>query len=191
MITHLSGKLVEKNPTSLVIECGGIGYEVKISLNTFSSLGNDEQVKIFTQFIVREDAQLLYGFSHKEEREMFLQLISVSGIGPNTAMIMLSSLTPEEIARAIISEEVRIIQSIKGIGIKTAQRVIVDLKDKMQKMQFSTTDLIVVHNTIKFDALIALTSLGFDKKNAEKAIDKVGQENDTVEQIIKAALKIL
>ncbi len=191
MITHLSGRLIEKNATSLVIECGGIGYEVKISLNTFSSLGNDEQVKIFTQFIVREDAQLLYGFSQKEEREMFLQLISVSGIGPNTAMIMLSSLTPEEIARAIISEEVRIIQGIKGIGIKTAQRVIVDLKDKMQKMQFSSTEFPVVHNTIKFDALIALTSLGFDKKNAEKAIDKVGQENDMVEQIIKAALKIL
>ena len=191
MITHLSGRLIEKNPTSLVIECGGIGYEVKISLNTFSSLGNEEQVKIFTQFIVREDAQLLYGFSQKEEREMFLQLVSVSGIGPNTAMIMLSSLTPEEIARAIISEDVRIIQGIKGIGIKTAQRVIVDLKDKMQKMQFSSTEFPVVHNTIKFDALIALTSLGFDKKNAEKAIDKVVQENDTVEQIIKAALKIL
>ena len=140
MITHLSGKLVEKNPTSLVIECGGIGYEVKISLNTFSLLTNDEQIRVYTQFIVREDAQLLYGFSQKEEREMFLQLISVSGIGPNTAMIMLSSLTPEEIARAIISEEVRIIQSIKGIGIKTAQRVIVDLKDKMQKMNFSSND---------------------------------------------------
>ena len=136
MIAHINGKLVEKNPTTLIIECSGIGYEVKISLNTFSAIGSDESVKVFTQFIVREDAQLLYGFATKEEREMFNHLISVSGIGPNTAMIMLSSLVPEEIAHAIQVEDVRTIQSIKGIGIKTAQRVIVDLKDKMVKMSF-------------------------------------------------------
>ena len=134
MIAHLNGKLIEKNPTTLVIECGGVGYEVKISLTTFSSIGADESIKIFTQLIVREDAHLLYGFASKEEREMFNHLISVSGIGPNTAMIMLSSLTPDEVAHAIQSEDVKTIQSIKGIGIKTAQRVIIDLKDKMLKM---------------------------------------------------------
>jgi holliday junction DNA helicase RuvA len=191
MIAHINGKLVEKNPTTLIIECGGIGYEVKISLNTFSAIGSEESVKVFTQFIVREDAQLLYGFATKEEREMFNHLISVSGIGPNTAMIMLSSLVPEEIAHAIQVEDVRTIQSIKGIGVKTAQRVIVDLKDKMVKMSFSSQISSVGHNTNRFDALTALVSLGFDKKNAEKAIEKVSQGEETVEQIIKGALKIL
>ncbi len=191
MIAHISGKLVEKNPTTLIIECGGIGYEVKISLNTFSAIGSEESVKVFTQFIVREDAQLLYGFVTKEEREMFNHLISVSGIGPNTAMIMLSSLVPEEIAHAIQVEDVRTIQSIKGIGVKTAQRVIVDLKDKMVKMSFSPQISAMGHNTNRFDALTALVSLGFDKKNAEKAIEKVSQGEETVEQIIKGALKIL
>ncbi len=191
MIAHINGKLVEKNPTTLIIECGGIGYEVKISLNTFSAIGSEESVKVFTQFIVREDAQLLYGFATKEEREMFNHLISVSGIGPNTAMIMLSSLVPEEIAHAIQVEDVRTIQSIKGIGVKTAQRVIVDLKDKMVKMSFSPQISAMGHNTNRFDALTALVSLGFDKKNAEKAIEKVSQGEETVEQIIKGALKIL
>ena len=191
MIAHINGKLVEKNPTTLIIECGGLGYEVKISLNTFSAIGSEESVKVFTQFIVREDAQLLYGFATKEEREMFNHLISVSGIGPNTAMIMLSSLVPEEIAHAIQVEDVRTIQSIKGIGVKTAQRVIVDLKDKMVKMSFSPQISSVGHNTNRFDALTALVSLGFDKKNAEKAIEKVSQGEETVEQIIKGALKIL
>ena len=191
MIAHINGKLIEKNPTTLIIECNGLGYEVKISLNTFSAIGSEEAVKVYTQFIVREDAQLLYGFATKEEREMFNHLISVSGIGPNTAMIMLSSLVPEEIAHAIQVEDVRTIQSIKGIGIKTAQRVIVDLKDKMVKMSFSPQISSVGHNTNRFDALTALVSLGFDKKNAEKAIEKVSQGDETVEQIIKGALKIL
>jgi Holliday junction DNA helicase RuvA len=191
MISHINGKLVEKNPTTLIIECNGLGYEVKISLNTFSAIGSDEAVKVYTQFIVREDAQLLYGFATKEEREMFIHLISVSGIGPNTAMIMLSSLVPEEIAHAIQVEDVRTIQSIKGIGVKTAQRVIVDLKDKMVKMSFSPQISSVGHNTNRFDALTALVSLGFDKKNAEKAIEKVSQGDESVEQIIKGALKVL
>jgi Holliday junction DNA helicase RuvA len=191
MIAHINGKLVEKNPTTLIIECNGLGYEVKISLNTFSAIGSEEAVKVYTQFIVREDAQLLYGFATKEEREMFNHLISVSGIGPNTAMIMLSSLVPEEIAHAIQVEDVRTIQSIKGIGVKTAQRVIIDLKDKMVKMSFSAQISSVGHNTNRFDALTALVSLGFDKKNSEKAIEKVSQGDETVEQIIKGALKIL
>jgi Holliday junction DNA helicase RuvA len=191
MIGHLNGRLIEKNPTDLVIECGGVGYEVKISLNTFSSIGDTEALKIFTKLIVREDAHLLYGFATKEEREMFVHLTSVSGIGPNTAMIMLSSLIPDEIAHAIQSEDVVTIQSIKGIGAKTAQRVILDLKDKMLKMTFSTENIFNQNNTNRFDALTALISLGFDKKLAEKALDKVSLGDDSVEYLIKGALKIL
>ena len=191
MIGHLNGKLVEKNPTELIIECSGVGYEVKISLNTFSALGSDESIKIFTKLVVREDAQILYGFASKVEREMFNHLVSVSGIGPNTAMIMLSSLVPDEIAHAIQSEDVRTIQSIKGIGAKTAQRVIIDLKDKMLKMVFSTENIFNQNNTNRFDALTALVSLGFDKKAAEKAIGKIATGDESVEILIKEALKIL
>ncbi|MBI1835967.1 MAG: Holliday junction branch migration protein RuvA [Flavobacteriia bacterium] len=192
MITHLNGKLIEKNPTSIVLECHGVGYEVKISLTTFSQIKDDESLKIFTQFIVREDVQLLYGFATKEEREMFNHLISVSGIGPNTAMIMLSSLNPEEIAHAIQSEDVKTIQSVKGIGVKTAQRVIIDLKDKMLKMTFSTENIFILNNTNRFDALTALVSLGFDKKSVDKALDKIATtDEETVEILIKEALKIL
>ena len=191
MITQLNGKLVEKNPTELVVDCNGVGYEVKISLTTFTSLGNEEAVKIFTKLIVREDAHILYGFATKEEREMFTYLISVSGIGPNIAMIMLSSLVPEEIAHAIQTEDVQTIQSIKGIGAKTAQRVIIDLKDKMLKMTFSNENIFSSNNTNRFDALTALVSLGFDKKSAEKAIDKISTGEESVEELIKKALKIL
>jgi Holliday junction DNA helicase RuvA len=191
MIGHLNGRLVEKNPTELIIECSGVGYEVKISLNTYSLIGSDESIKIYTKLVVREDAHLLYGFASKEEREMFNHLVSVSGIGPNTAMIMLSSLTPDEIAHAIQSEDVRTIQSIKGIGAKTAQRVIIDLKDKMLKMVFSSENIFNQNNTNRFDALTALVSLGFDKKAAEKAIDKVATGEESVEQLIKEALRIL
>jgi Holliday junction DNA helicase RuvA len=191
MISQLNGKLIEKNPTALIIECGGVGYEVKISLTTFSAIGSDESIKIFTQFIVREDAQLLFGFATKEERDIFNHLISVSGIGPNTAMIMLSSLTPVEVAHAIQSEDVRTIQSVKGIGVKTAQRVIIDLKDKMVKMAFSTENVFTQNNTNRFDALTALVSLGFDKKLVDKALDKIVTGEETVELLIKQALKIL
>lgn len=192
MIAQLQGKLIEKNATNLIIDCNGVGYDVKISLNTYSTIGSEEFTKVYTQFIVREDAQLLYGFATKEEREMFNLLISVSGIGPNTAMIMLSSLMPAEIAHAIQVEDVRTIQSIKGIGAKTAQRVIIDLKDKVLKFSFTEEILPVGHNTNKFDALTALVSLGFDKKNAEKALDKIIQSgNETVEELIKGGLKIL
>lgn len=191
MIGQLNGKLIEKNPTELLIDCAGVGCEVKISLNTFSAIGNDEAIRLHTRLIVREDAHILYGFATKEEREMFNHLISVSGIGPNTAMIMLSSLIPDEIAHAIQSEDVRTIQSIKGIGAKTAQRVIIDLKDKMLKMTFSAENMFSQNNTQRFDALTALVSLGFDKKAADKAIDKIATGNETVEQLIKEALKIL
>ncbi|MBB79097.1 MAG: Holliday junction branch migration protein RuvA [Crocinitomicaceae bacterium] len=191
MIGQLKGRLIEKNPTDLVIDCGGVGYEVKISLNTFTSLGSEENIRIYTKLVVREDAQILFGFADIVEREMFNHLVSVSGIGPNTAMLMLSSLLPEEIALAIQSEDVITIQGIKGIGGKTAQRVIVDLKDKMTKMAFSNENIFNSNNTNQFDALNALVSLGFDKKSADKAINKIGSGEDSVEQLIKKALKIL
>jgi holliday junction DNA helicase RuvA len=191
MITHLNGKLVEKNPTNVIIECNGIGYEVKISLNTYSSINSKESIFIYTQFIVREDAQILYGFHSKTEREMFNHLISVSGIGPNTAMIMLSSMVTDEIVHAIQTDDVRTIQGIKGIGVKTAQRVIIDLKDKVLKINLSGENIFTSNNTNRFDALTALTSLGFDKKIAEKAIDKISTGEEGVEELIKKALKIL
>lgn len=191
MIAQLRGKLIEKNPTELVIDCGGVGYEIKISLNTFSALGSDEAITVFTKLIVREDAHILYGFATKVEREMFSNLIAVSGIGPNTAMIMLSSLLPDEIAHAILREDVQTIQSIKGIGAKTAQRVILDLKDKVSKMHVGTENIFSHNNTNRFDALTALISLGFDKKSADKAIDKVDTGNESVEELIKRALKLL
>lgn len=191
MITHLNGRLVEKNPTNVVIECSGVGYIVLISLHSFSQLGKDEAIRLHTRFIVREDAQLLYGFVTTDERAVFDLLISVSGIGPNTAMIMLSSLSPEEVATAILSEDVKVIQSVKGIGLKTAQRVIIDLKDKILKLNLGAENVAVQNNTMRFDALNALLSLGFDKKAAEKAVDKVAQPEDTVEKIIKEALRIL
>ncbi|MDG0974420.1 MAG: Holliday junction branch migration protein RuvA [Crocinitomicaceae bacterium] len=191
MIAHLNGRLIEKSPTEVVIECGGIGYLVKISLHTFSQLPSNEAIKIYTQFIVREDAQLLYGFADKVERDMFNLLISVSGIGPNTAILMLSSLTPSEVANAIGSEDVSTIQSVKGIGLKTAQRVIVDLKDKMLKFGLSDDSGTISNNTIRFDALTALVSLGFDKKAAEKALNRIFNDQATVELLIKDALKVL
>jgi Holliday junction DNA helicase RuvA len=191
MITHLNGRLVEKTPTSIVVECNGIGYEVKISLNTYSAIGSDEAIKIYTQFVVREDAQILYGFIEKEEREMFNFLVSVSGIGPSTAMLMLSSLNPAEIAHAITSEDVQTIQSVKGIGAKTAQRVIIDLKDKMLKFEVSDDNFTTSNNTIRFDALTALVSLGFDKKVAEKSLKKVYADQGSVELLIKDALRVL
>ncbi|MFZ9611896.1 MAG: Holliday junction branch migration protein RuvA [Crocinitomicaceae bacterium] len=191
MIGRLNGRLIEKNPTDLVIECAGVGYEVKISLNTFSQLGNEEAIQLFTKLIVREDAHILYGFANKEEREMFNHLISVSGIGPNTAMIMLSSLVPDEIAQAIINEDVPTIQKIKGIGTKTAQRVIIDLKSKVSKMELSSENIFSSNNRNRFDALNALVSLGFDKKSAEKVLDKIDTGNQSVEELIKEALRNL
>ncbi|MDR0802108.1 Holliday junction branch migration protein RuvA [Fluviicola sp.] len=192
MIAHLNGRLIEKNPTNLIIECGGVGYFVKISLNTFSAIGDSESVKVLTQQIIREDAHLLFGFATIEERDIFNFLLSVSGIGPNTAILMLSSMTPNEIANAIQTEDVRSIQAIKGIGTKTAQRVIIDLKDKMLKVEWGeTTNIFAGNNTNRFDALTALISLGFDKKTAEKAIDKIASGNESVEELIKGALKIL
>ncbi|MDX1349428.1 MAG: Holliday junction branch migration protein RuvA [Putridiphycobacter sp.] len=191
MITHLNGQLIEKTPTYVVLECNGVGYIAKVSLNTFSTLPNDGPLKLYTQLQVREDAHTLYGFSKKQEREMFNHLISVSGIGANTAILMLSAMTADEIANAIVNEQVDAIKSIKGIGLKTAQRVIVDLKSKMEKVEFSSENIFSSNNTNKFEALTALSALGFDKKKAELAINKVVSDDQTVEDLIKQALRIL
>ena len=191
MISRLNGRLIEKNPTDLLIECSGVGYEVKISLNTFSVLSDQEAVVLHTKLIIREDAHTLYGFATKEEREMFTHLISVSGIGPNTAIIMLSSMSPDEIAQAILTEDVARIQKVKGIGLKTAQRVIIDLKGKVSKMELGTENIFSSNNRNRFDALNALVSLGFDKKSAEKVLDKLDTGTQTVEELIKEALRLL
>jgi Holliday junction DNA helicase RuvA len=191
MIGMLSGRLVEKNPTDLLLDCNGVGYEVRISLNTYAKLGTEEAIRIYTKLIVREDAQLLYGFHETSEREMFNLLISVSGIGPNTAIIMLSSMTPEDIAYAIQSDNVAAIQKIKGIGAKTAQRVIIDLRGKVTKFQSETEINSNSHNTNRIDALNALLSLGFDKKSVDKVLDKLNTEDMSVEHLIKEALRML
>ena len=193
MITQIRGKLVEKNPTYAVVDCNGVGYLLHISLNTFSSLPDQEAVVLYTHLLIREDAHTLFGFINKTEREVFRLLISVSGVGPSIARTMLSSMTSEEIQQAIASENVPLIQSVKGIGAKTAQRVIVDLKDKILK----TFDLdeVSVHtnNTNKEEALSALEVLGFARKQSEKAISSIikTQKDASVEQLIKLALKNL
>ena len=193
MITHLEGKLVEKNPTDVVIDCNGVGYFVNISLHTFSQIPDREHLKIYTYLQVREDSHSLYGFSSKTEREIFKLLISVSGIGANTARTMLSSLTPEQVKEAIASGDVALIQGVKGIGVKTAQRVIIDLKDKVLKVYGIDELSLIPNNTNKDEALSALDVLGFNKKQSEKVVDKIlkAQPDALVEQIIKEALKNL
>ncbi len=193
MITHLEGKLVEKNPTDVVIDCNGVGYFINISLHTFSQIPDRENLKLYTYLQVREDSHSLYGFSSKTEREIFKLLISVSGIGANTARTMLSSLTPEQVKEGIASGDVALIQSVKGIGAKTAQRVIIDLKDKVLKVYGIDELSHIPNNTNKDEALSALDVLGFNKKQSEKVVDKIlqAQPDALVEQIIKEALKNL
>ena len=193
MITQIRGKLVEKNPTYAVVDCNGVGYLLHISLNTFSSLPDQEAVLLYTHLLIREDAHTLFGFINKTEREVFRLLISVSGVGPSIARTMLSSMTSEEIQNAIATENVALIQSVKGIGLKTAQRVIVDLKDKILKT-FDIDELSInSSNTNKDEALSALDVLGFNRKQSEKVVSAVLKENQeaSVEQIIKSALKNL
>ena len=193
MITHLQGRLVEKNPTHVVTDCGGVGYFLNISLHTFSQLPTEENVKLFTHLQVREDAHTLYGFTTVEEREMFRLLISVSGVGASIARTMLSSLSPEQVRDSIVSEDVGTIQSVKGIGSKTAQRVVLDLKDKVLKVFGLSGISGSSSNTNRNEALSALETLGFAKKQAEKACDMVIKSNPqaNVETIIKEALKNL
>lgn len=193
MITQLSGKLIEKNPTHVVIDCGGVGYEVNISLHTYEQLPKDENIKLFTYMQVREDAQTLYGFAEKVEREVFKKLISVSGIGANTARLMFSSLSPAEIIEAISTADVDTIKSVKGIGAKTAQRVIVDLKDKVSEVNSSLENLTFSNNTNRTEALSALETLGYSKKQVEKVVARIVkiEPEASVEFILKQALKNL
>lgn len=193
MITHIQGRLVEKTPTEVVIDCNGIGYHINISLHTFSLLPESENLKLFTFLQVKEDSHTLYGFVEKQERELFKLLISVSGIGANIARTMLSSLDPMQIIQAIASNDVATIQGIKGIGAKTAQRVILDLKDKVLKVYDIDDVSTVSRNTNKDEALSALEVLGFARKTAEKVIDKIIRDvpNASVEDLIKQALKNL
>lgn len=194
MITHLKGKLVEKNPTYVVLETNGVGYLLHISLNTFSKLGDLENVFLYTHFYVKEDAHTLFGFFDKTEREIFRLLISVSGVGPSIARTMLSSMSTDEIQQAIASGNVGVIQSVKGIGAKTAQRVLIDLKDKISKTFAIDAEVSgFENNTTKNEALIALEVLGFNKKQSEKVIDKIllKDASASVEVLIKNALKNL
>ena len=193
MITQIRGRLVEKNPTEVVVDCNGVGYLLHISLNTFSALPNDENVVLYTHLSIREDAHTLFGFINKTEREVFKLLISVSGVGPSIARTMLSSMTSEEIQNAIASENVRLIQSVKGIGAKTAQRVIVDLKDKILKTFDIDEVSVTTNNTNKDEALSALEVLGFPRKQSDKIVNAIVKENPdaSVEAIIKSALKNL
>ncbi|CAM2808529.1 Holliday junction branch migration protein RuvA [Flavobacterium frigoris] len=193
MITHLQGKLVEKTPTEVVIDCGGVGYHVNISLHTYSLLPNADFIKLFTHLQIKEDAHTLFGFVEKSEREIFKMLLSVSGIGASIARTMLSSLDPKQITNAIASGDVVTIQSIKGIGSKTAQRVILDLKDKVLKLYDLDEVSMSQSNTNRDEALSALEVLGFVRKTSEKIIEKIVKEDPdaSVESIIKKALKSL
>ncbi|NTE04695.1 Holliday junction branch migration protein RuvA [Agrobacterium tumefaciens] len=194
MYAYIDGKLTSKNPAFVVVEAGGIGYHINISLNTYSALRDAERCKLYTWLYVKEDAHTLYGFADEGERRLFLHLISVSGIGPNTGRMILSSITPEEIQTAIVQADLPLIQRIKGLGAKTAQRLVLELQDKLKKEGVDSLISMPQHNTIKDEALSALVMLGFAKQTAEKTIDqilKLTEEKLTVEQLIKQALKKL
>ena len=193
MITHIKGRLVEKSPTSVVIECNGIGYMINISLNTFSQIPDNENLKLFTHLQVKEDSHTLYGFFSIKERQIFRLLISVNGIGPSIARTMLSSISPDQIIDAISRENVSLIQSVKGIGLKTAQRVIIDLHDKILKVYELDEGFASSNNTNKEEALSALEVLGINKKSSERLVDQIILDNPdvSVEDIIKSTLKNL
>ncbi|HJN54160.1 MAG TPA: Holliday junction branch migration protein RuvA [Flavobacteriaceae bacterium] len=193
MITHVKGRLVEKAPTSVVIESNGIGYLINISLNTFSQIPDNENLKLYTHLQIKEDSHTLYGFYSIKEREIFRLLISVNGIGSSIARTMLSSISPNQIIEAISRENVSVIQSVKGIGSKTAQRVIIDLRDKILKVYDLDEGFTSSNNTNKEEALSALEVLGINKKSSERLVDKIVLENPdfSVENIIKETLKNL
>jgi len=193
MITQIKGRLVEKSPTELVIDCNGLGYLVNISLNTFSLLSDSENISLYTHLQVKEDSHTLFGFYEKTERNLFRKLISVSGIGASTARTMLSSLNPEEIQRAILSENVSTIQSVKGIGLKTAQRVIIELRDKVTAINEDSKISSNFVNSKREESLSALEVLGYSRKQTTKVVDKlIGDKSEiSVEEIIKNALNKL
>ena len=194
MINHIKGKLVQKSPTHLVVEASGVGYLINISLNTYAQLQEVENVFIYTFLSIREDAHVLYGFFDETERRLFSHLISVSGIGPNTARMMLSSLSPQEIQEAIVRGDVASVQKIKGIGPKSAQRLILELQDKLKKEGSESLLSMPANNTTKEEALSALVMLGFTKLSAEKALEQIIKAEGgtlSVERLIKLALKNL
>ena len=194
MIAYLRGKLAEKDPTYVIMDMNGIGYEVKISLNTYAAIKEMNEALLHTYFHVREDQQSLFGFSARAEKKRFLDLISISGVGASTAMMILSSLSPEELQRAIVNEEIKTIQGVKGIGLKTAQRIVLELKDKMVKegWEEKNTESPKISNTLQTEALSALITLGIPRNTAQKSIDAIlkefGQEIK-LEELIKHALR--
>lgn len=195
MITYIKGNITHKSPTYIVVEAAGLGYHINISLNTYAQVEKLESVKILTHLHIKEDSHTLYGFADAAERNLFVHLISVSGIGPSTAQLMLSSMTPDEMRAAIISEDVNTLKRIKGIGPKTAKRAILDLKDKMLKDSGEELALASPQdNTIRDEALSALVALQFNRIQAQKALNKALKENSgiaSVEALIKLALKEL
>jgi Holliday junction DNA helicase RuvA len=191
MIAFLKGKLVQKEPTFVIIEVNGVGYQVNISLNTFSEIKDREEVRLATYLQVREDAHILYGFSNESEKAMFQNLLSVNGVGPGTAMVVLSYLPPDELRAAIVREDASALQAVKGIGGKTAQRIILELKDKLRKEPESNIPGIS-HNTVRQEALSALVTLGIGRAAAEKSIDTVLKKSGntlSLEELVKQALK--
>ncbi len=192
MFEFLEGKFEEITPSYVVVNCSSVGYKVEISLTTYTDLKDKSSGRLFVHQIVREDAQLLFGFSSKKERAVFRALISVNGIGANTARMMLSSLNSDELIRAVVKEDVGAIKAVKGIGIKTAQRVIIDLKDTFSKFEVADVG-VQSNNKNKEEALLALQTLGFNKVLIEKALDKILKEKSDygVEELIRLALKIL
>lgn len=194
MIAYIDGALVEKSPTHAVIDCGGVGYFLNISLNTYSKLPEKGQCKLHTHLAVREDAHTLYGFADQRERQMFRELISVSGVGANTARVILSSLSPDQLVSAITNEDAGMFRAIKGVGPKSAQRIIIDLKDKVGKEDIALEYSTAINNNIRDEALSALVMLGFQKSKAAQVVDKVlsSRGNDiSVEELVKTALNNL
>ena len=194
MYSYFEGRIAEKTPTYAVIDCNGIGYLLNITLNTYTAIKDREKCKLFAHLVVREDAHMLYGFISELELELFRKLISVSGVGPGTARMMLSSVSADEVMEAITTGNVMVLKSIKGIGEKTAQRIIVDLRDKLGRVEGNKEILTSVHNTKHQEALSALLMLGFNKNSIEKALDKILRTSDvsiTVEELIKKSLQIL
>jgi Holliday junction DNA helicase RuvA len=192
MIAFLKGQFIRKTPAMVQVDVNGIGYEVHISLNTYSSIANQDSGKLHTYFHVREDAQILYGFFEENEKEMFIQLISVSGVGASTARMMLSSMKPSEISKAIAQGNAKLLESIKGIGKKSAERIVLELKDKMAKTSFELNNDPLISNTLDQDALNALIALGIARNTGEQAIMRVRKTNpdlQKIEDIIKLALK--
>lgn len=192
MITQINGRLIEKSPTELVVDCNGIGYSINITLNTFSKIGNDENIKLYTHLIVKEDSHTLFGFLSKSERSLFKLLISVSGVGASTARTMLSSMTTGEIISSINTEDVNSVQSIKGIGSKTAQRIILELKDKIHSQEIDDSKIHLITKDAD-EAITALEVLGYSRKHTIKIINKIKAENPSisVESLIKKALNKL